>query len=308
MTLSAAAGDVRAEWCALLGAHRATDAAWCLGDESDGPHATTRRDIHLTSFGTDLACTLLLPDTRPAPIVVIPFYDVESLLGEPSPRYPPDRPGPARDHAVRFAARGLGVLAVPWWAELGAREHDGGTGLDARYGPPAKDHAARFPDVTGLGRSFADLSLAVDALTEMPEADAGRIGVFGHSLGGKLAMLLGALDPRIRAVVAHEPGLGFAHSNWDAPWYLGDRIPDDRDLDELAGLVAPRPFLYAGGGSSDGWHNADLAAQTAAHWPDGGFDSLMHSNGHPVPDHVFSACAAWLADRLDYPLRGASFG
>ncbi|WP_235020010.1 dienelactone hydrolase family protein [Ruania rhizosphaerae] len=289
----------RTSWIDLIGARRAVDGSWRLGETEPGPHGSVQRPLHLRSFGTDVTAVLLTPDaTSPSAVVVVPFYDTDTLLGRPSPLYPAGRPGPGRDYALRLAARGLGVLAVPWWAELLA-EREGPTELSARYGPPAAAHAAQHPGVTGLGRSVADLLLAIDALTETPGVDADRIGTFGHSLGGKHALFLAALDPRIRAAVVHEPGVGFAHSNWQDPWYLGDQVPRHRDLDELTGLISPRPILYAGGGASDGSHNADIAQRAQQHWPDSGFDVLMHNTGHPLPDHVFAACASWLTDHLN---------
>lgn len=41
----------------------------------------------------------------------------------------------------------------------------------------------------------------VDALTDMNEVDADRIGVIGHSLGGHNALFVAAHDPRLKAVV-----------------------------------------------------------------------------------------------------------
>jgi pimeloyl-ACP methyl ester carboxylesterase len=56
---------------------------------------------------------------------------------------------------------------------------------------------------TTLGhRERADLHCAVDTLTERGFA---RIGVFGYSLGGAIALLAAAQDRRIRAVVAYAP-------------------------------------------------------------------------------------------------------
>jgi pimeloyl-ACP methyl ester carboxylesterase len=56
---------------------------------------------------------------------------------------------------------------------------------------------------TTLGfRERADLRAAVDALTQRGHT---RIGVFGYSLGGAVAILGAAEDPRIRAVAAWAP-------------------------------------------------------------------------------------------------------
>ena len=57
--------------------------------------------------------------------------------------------------------------------------------------------------VTTLGfRERADLARAVDFLERR---GLGPVGVFGFSLGGAIALLAAAEDPRIRAVAAHSP-------------------------------------------------------------------------------------------------------
>lgn len=296
--MTAVGQALRSEWIDLIGAERAPDAAWRIGESTTGPGGVTRTTLHLTSFGTTLDAVLLLPPRQSA-VVVVPFYDVESLLGIPSERYPDANAQPTKAFACEIAAQGLGVLAVPWWAEIEARPSSA-VELHARYGPVAATHSARFLGVTGLGRSIADLRLALDALAAVPGVDTERLGAFGHSLGGKLSLFLGALDTRIAATVTHEPGLGFAHSNWEDPWYLADRVPTDRDLDQLMTLIAPRPVLYAGGGASDGPRNVSLAERASTAWPDGGLEILQHGNGHPLPEDVLHTSIQWLSDHLQY--------
>jgi dienelactone hydrolase len=57
------------------------------------------------------------------------------------------------------------------------------------------------------------LHRVVDVLVDMPDVDARRIGVAGHSRGGKAALLAGALDARIALTAANNSGtLGAASS------------------------------------------------------------------------------------------------
>ena len=56
-------------------------------------------------------------------------------------------------------------------------------------------------DWTHDGARVWDAIRAVDVLVGLPEVDSKRIGAFGHSLGGETAMLLGALDDRIKVTV-----------------------------------------------------------------------------------------------------------
>ena len=290
------AASLRREWIELLGAQPKPDASVRVGVASVR-HGVVRRDVEVHSFGLRLTLRFAAPGgALPRPVVVLPFYDTHVLFGEASALYPDPDARPTRAFAQEFLAAGFGVLAVPWWAETLAAEADP-LELHARYGPIAAEHQRHHPEVTGLGRSVADLRLAVDALAQIDEVDSSRIGVFGHSLGGKLALFSAALDPRIAAAVTHEPGLGFAHSNWSDPWYFGERVPCDRDLDQVLGLVSPRPVLYAGGGASDGAHNAEIAH--AASRTDSQLSTLHHTHGHPLPDEVLAQMIAWLWQQLD---------
>jgi hypothetical protein len=148
-------------------------------------------------------------------------------------------------------------------------------------GSPGGD--ARKPD-TGEARcqplSFLAYVAAncANALADRKEVDAKRIGVVGHSYGGKWAMFAACLSEKFACGVWSDPGVAFdeKRSNvnyWD-PWYLGDTpepkrpvglpsaerprtgaykalIEGAHDLHELQSLMAPRPFLVSGG-SEDG--------------------------------------------------------
>lgn len=289
------ASALRQEWIELLGAQPTPDASVRVGPASvrDG---VAHRDVEVQSYGLRLPLRFAAPaSAAPGTVVVLPFYDTRVLFGDASALYPDPDARPTRAFAREFLAAGFGVLAVPWWAETLAAETDP-LELHARYGPIAAEYLQRHPDATGLGRSVVDLRLAVDAVSQIEEVDSDRIGIFGHSLGGKLALFAGALDPRIAAIVTHEPGLGFAHSNWSDLWYLGERVPDGRDLDELLALIAPRPVLYAGGGASDGAHNEALAR--SASMRGARIEVLHHTAGHPLPEDVLSRMIEWMREQL----------
>lgn len=299
--------ETRRWWQERLGAVPDPRGSWRpRGCRAPG-HPGVRGEIHqlvIQSFGSELVCELLRPTTVPSSgvVVVVPFYDTAPLFAEASPRTALSGRNPAGSaFGLRLAQAGHAVLAVPWWFEQIAASDTstaGALGLESRYGPAAERHRREQP-ITGLGRSIADLMLAVTALLESDLAPAARLATFGHSLGGKLSLHLAALDPRIEAGAAHEPGLGFAHSNWSDPWYLDGDVPDGRDQDELLGLVAPRPFLLAGGGDGDGVHNLELFRSARRCWPgEQGLELLLHDGGHPAPTHVMVGIAAWLGDRL----------
>jgi hypothetical protein len=113
------------------------------------------------------------------------------------------------------------------------------------------------------------------ALANLPEVDAKRIGVVGHSYGGKWSLFAGALWDKFAAVAVSDPGIVFdekrSNINYWEPWYLGlepGKAPRKRgiptpdnpgtgayrrlrdsghELHEIHALIAPRPFWVSGG-------------------------------------------------------------
>jgi hypothetical protein len=111
-------------------------------------------------------------------------------------------------------------------------------------------------------------------LANLSEVDPERIGVVGHSFGGKWALFASCLYEKFACACWCDPGIVFDESrgnvNYWEPWYLGydqaqsrePGIPDDdkprtgaykklveagHDLHELHALMAPRPFFVSGG-------------------------------------------------------------
>lgn len=103
----------------------------------------------------------------------------------------------------------------------------------------------------------------IDYLESRDDVDLNRIAITGHSRGGKMALLAGALDERISLVVPNGSGAGGAGSyrvlgpgaealsmndkpHWYSPRILNfvghiDRLPFDQHF--LKALVAPRALL-----------------------------------------------------------------
>lgn len=55
--------------------------------------------------------------------------------------------------------------------------------------------------------AYADMLRGIDFLVSRPEVDPQRIAIMGTSQGGGIALAVAALDPRVRAAVAHVPCL-----------------------------------------------------------------------------------------------------
>jgi pimeloyl-ACP methyl ester carboxylesterase len=196
---------------------------------------------------------LLVPDgAGPFPAALVVFYEPETSTGMKS--------GPKqafRDYALQLTRRGFVTLSI---------------------GSPGGD--ARKPDLAGA--TCQPLSfhayVAVNcwhALANHPKVDAKRIGVVGHSYGGKWALFAGALWEKFACVAVSDPGIVWNEArpsvNYWEPWYLGhdpSRPPrkpglptpenpatgpyqqlrkDARDLTDIHALICPRPFLVSGG-------------------------------------------------------------
>jgi hypothetical protein len=116
-----------------------------------------------------------------------------------------------------------------------------------------------------------------------------------------MALYAAAFEPRIRATVSSELGVGFKMSNYDDYWYLGDKLasaPAGTDQHELIALIAPRPFLLIGGDEYDkqeSWHYINAARavyELSGHGKNIGY--LNHHKGHtPTPEAV-AAAFDWL--------------
>jgi dienelactone hydrolase len=285
--------EILGRWRDFLGTIPAPKAAPALTVlEEDRPDGAVRQLVRYEAEpGLPVEAYLLRPDApgRGRPGVVVLHSTIEYTI-----RQPAGLEGPEDKHiGLHLARRGF-VAFCPrnfLW----------------QYGEPGKIETAvdwlrdRHPGVTGMAKMLFDARRALDALAALPDVDPGRLGAIGHSLGGKEALYLAAFDPRVRASVASEGGVGMSYSNWDAPWYLGEAIRRPGfglDHGQVVALAAPRALLIVGGDSADGaisWPYVEAALPV---WellgaPDalGLFD---HHEGHAFPVSARERSSAWL--------------
>lgn len=201
---------------------------------------------------------LLVPKgPGPFPAVLVPFYEPETSIG---------LKGEKRDFAWQLARRGFVALAL------------GSPGGDARR---PEMGGANCQPLSFLAYVAAN---AHTALAQRPDVDPRRLGIVGHSYGGKWAMFASCLYEKFACAAWSDPGIVFDERDrrrqnpggsvnyWDA-WYLGGpldpknpagwrKLPSEgeprvgaykvlveggHDLVELHALMAPRPFLVSGG-------------------------------------------------------------
>ena len=168
----------------------------------------------------------------------------------------------------------------------------------------------RYPRWTGMGKMLWDGLRAVDFLLTQPEVDPARLGCIGHSLGAKEALYSLAFDDRMKAGVSCEGGVGLPFTNWEAPWYLGEKIKTRPDLEhyQLLALAAPRALLVLGGGGQppapdvragaadfvQDWSYLEAARPAyTLHDAADRLGFLLHNHGHSVPPEAEAALYGW---------------
>jgi hypothetical protein len=193
---------------------------------------------------------LLVPEgAGPFPAALVVFYEPETSIALNTNRF--------RDFGYQLARRGFVTLNIGT---------PGGNAWRPETGPaqcqPLSFHAYVAANCW-------------NALANLPDVDRERIGVVGHSYGGKWAMFAGALWDKFACVAVSDPGIVFDETrpnvNYWEPWYLGldsaekrpkagvpsvenprtgaykRMIEQGRDLHELHALIAPKPFFVSGG-------------------------------------------------------------
>ena len=190
---------------------------------------------------------LLIPDGKgPFPAVVVVYYDPETGAGLGKE---------LRDFGYQLAKRGFVALSI---------------GHAASIYYPSEQNAQLQP----LSTLAYAASNCYNALASLPEIDPQRVGIVGHSYGGKWAMFASCLYEKFACAVWSDGGIVFDESrpnvNYWEPWYLGyetgnkrkpgvptrsnprtgaykQLVEEGHDLHELHALMAPRPFLVSGG-------------------------------------------------------------
>lgn len=200
---------------------------------------------------------LLVPNKRgKKPAVITVFYEPESSAGINAKPY--------RDFAYQLCKRGFVTLSI------GTTETTKNQTYSIYY--PNREDASIQP-LSLLAYAGAN---AWEVLAKINDVDSTRIGIVGHSYGGKWAMFASCLYDKFACAAWSDPGIVFDDTkgsgvNYWEPWYLGYYPPpwkntwdktgvnakglypklltEGYDLHELHALMAPRPFLVSGGSS-----------------------------------------------------------
>ena len=246
--------EILADWQGIMGAWPAViehPQVEVLETTQRGEVTQRRVRLEIAAGQTGAGYVLLPKGTGPFPAVFVPYYEPETSVGLGKADHL------LRDFAWQLAQRGFVALAI------------GSPGGDARL--PVLSAEVHCQPLSYLGYIAAN---AWQALAAMPEVDARRIGIVGHSYGGKWSMFGSCLWEKYACAVWSDPGVVFDETrgsiNYQEPWYLGldaaltrkpglvredsprtgaykTLIAQGHDLHELQALMAPRPFLVSGG-------------------------------------------------------------
>lgn len=223
------------------------------------PEGFTRSRVEIDiAPGRKTAAFLLVPAGKgPFPAVVDVFYYPEDGAGLKADKRNQN------DFGYQMVKRGFVALCV------GQNPTAPKPNADLYW--PSHDKATLQP-LSYLAYVAAN---AHTVLAQRGDVDPSRIGVVGHSYGGKWSMFAGALYEKFAAVAVSDPGIVFDEArpnvNYWEPWYLGyaqgpvlrprgplsgehgrigpykTMMETKTDLHELHGLICPRPFLVSGG-------------------------------------------------------------
>lgn len=224
-----------------------------LYEERDPDFSRLRLLMELASGQTQEGW-LLVPDGAGSfPAVLVVYYEPETSVG-----LQVGASAAHRDYGLQLARAGFVTLNI------------GTPGGDA-WNPDVGE-----ADCQPLSFHAYVAANAWTLLASLPQVKAQRIGIVGHSYGGKWALFAAALWDKFAAVAVSDPGIVWdesrANVNYWEPWYLGyDKsfkvqrepgVPSERnprtgayarlmaagrDLTDLHALICPRPFLTCGG-------------------------------------------------------------
>lgn len=244
----------RAKLAELLGPHD-PPAKWKAVEEKRTQLPDhTRLELLLTAAGVpSVPVYLLIPKgvtaKKPAPATLCVHghgaYGHHPIVGRT------DLPGVAKairganyDYGLQFVRRGY-VVAAPCMIPFGRR-------LDrAKYGR-TDPCATTFVRLQALGKltmaeNLRDLRWCLDLLQSRPEVKKDKLGCAGLSYGGRMTMLVSAMDDRIR-VAAVSGALNLLQERIFARYSCGSQIIPGLlqygDYSEIGSLIAPRHAVW----------------------------------------------------------------
>lgn len=235
-------------------------------------------------------------DRYPLPAVVVPFYFPEATLGFDPRTGSADSPfAPSGTNLTFYAAVSyMSDLAKRGYVTISADAYhltydpaNAPKDQWAKWGHAGRKLLADHPDWTGIGKLAFDTRLLIDLLCEDARVDTNRIGIIGHSLGGKMAFYAGCIDSRIKVIVASDFGIRWDQSNWSDVWYWGGKLDEVRakgmDHAGLLSLSGGKPFCLIAGRYDDDSSGALMRRASGYERNPARLKLVNHAQGHRPP-------------------------
>ena len=216
-----------------------------------------------------------------------------------------------KDYAYghELAERGYVVLA-PDYLSMGERVFPGKERFDSA------PFYEKYPDWSMVGKDIEDSMSAVDVLCTFDFVEPNKIGVIGHSHGGSNAIFAMAMDERIAVGVSNCGMSVISEEEECLEWstedgyiyfpklrrYLlaGEELPFD--VNEVAALIAPRPWLNISAYYDKTLGNQEFLAEVGVQFnqiyelygKQNHFAYCMHGNDHSFPKFARTLAYEWL--------------
>ena len=253
--------------------------------------------------GTSQQVLMVFPKTftAPAPAVVVPFYFPAAMLGfeletqEDLPFYA------GITMMTDLAKQGIITISAEAY-HLTYLDLDLPRNEFARWQQNGAALKKDYPAWSGVGKLMADTRLLVDVLESDSRVDSAKIGIAGHSLGGKMAFYAGCFDPRIKVILTSDFGFRWEQSNWEQVWYWGDDLEDMKKLGmehwQLLEYSGNKPFaLLAGKYDNESSLEMILQATEYKNSPEK-LCFVNHATGHRPPQDALRKGYEFLLSHL----------
>ncbi len=238
--------------------------------------------------GTEQRVMMVLPKNRSGkvPAVVVPYYFPEAMIGF-DPKTGEKIPGyEGIEMMAQLAKRGIASISGESYHLTYVRGEKSRDDF-FRWQDAGEKLNRDYPSWSGVGKLVADTRLLIDILERDTRIDSARIGIAGHSLGGKISFYTGCLDPRIKVVLASDFGFLWEQSNWEKCWYWGDKLQCLKDMgtdnSTILSESGGKPFILIAGKFDD---DRSFEAMKKASGYDGKSERLgfiNHASGHRPP-------------------------
>ncbi len=302
------ARDLRCRLSALVGFHTPKHPAPALTVSAERQRAGyTEQLVSYRSQGESVPALLLIPEHPCGGAVVVHHQhhsqwhfgksEVAGLQGDRWQAFGPE-----------LARRGVSVLAPD---AIGFEDRrPGGPGIDPRPSDPSDyfnlmSHGLVRGEVL-MSTVLADAGAAHSVLVAQANVDPARVGALGHSMGGASTLFHAALDERVRFAVVSGAACTYRRriergTGIEAAQVLPG-VLEFCDLDDIVGLLAPRPLLLCSATEDEYSHDAPAIADAAATIyrrarKPGALSHARFNGTHALTEARFTAIIDWVANQ-----------